>query len=126
MKRIVISVLFLSSLTPRFVLAQGFMPQTVGTSPIRAFDPTIDSVERSWVVVYRGDDSTDVETRGYAIATDAQGFIYVVGSADSDYVTIKYNPSGDLLWSARYNGPGNSLDRASSVAIDDSGDVIVT
>ena len=43
-----------------------------------------------------------------------------------DYVTIKYNTSGDSLWVARYNGPVVNNDKASSLAIDGSGNVYVT
>ena len=38
---------------------------------------------------------------------------------------IKYSSAGLPLWTNRYNGPGNSYDGATAVAVDHSGNVIV-
>jgi uncharacterized delta-60 repeat protein len=66
-----------------------------------------------------------------AIAADNGGNVYVTGqsygvSSQEDYLTIKYSPSGEKLWEARYNGPVNSFDIPHSIAVDNSGNVIVT
>jgi uncharacterized delta-60 repeat protein len=65
------------------------------------------------------------------IAVDNQGNVYVTGASDStgansDYITIKYDASGNELWVARYNGPGNSIDGANALAVDAAGNVYVT
>ncbi|KPL18366.1 MAG: hypothetical protein AMJ92_08270 [candidate division Zixibacteria bacterium SM23_81] len=66
-----------------------------------------------------------------ALAIDDWGYIYVTGeSYDSlttmDFTTIKYHPDGDTAWVRRYNGPENGEDRARAIAVDDSGNVVVT
>ena len=40
------------------------------------------------------------------------------GAGGSDYATIKYSPSGQRFWVARYNGLGDYTDEASDVAVD--------
>lgn len=80
-----------------------------------------------WVrrYIYHGKD------RAQAITVDDLGNIYITGkSYDSttynDYLTIKYNSSGDTMWVRRYNGPGNGSDEAAAIAVDDLGYVYVT
>jgi uncharacterized delta-60 repeat protein len=69
--------------------------------------------------------------KAYAIAVDDSNNVYVTGySYDSgtsgDFVTIKYYPNGDTAWVRRYDGPGDSTDYASAVAVDSVGNVYVT
>ena len=45
---------------------------------------------------------------------------------NADYATIKYDPHGNQLWVARYNGPRNGSDYANAVAIDSFGNIYVT
>ncbi len=81
-----------------------------------------------WVARYDGpDNGTDYAT---AIAIDS-GYVYVTGYSESsgtkqDYVTIKYNSLGDSVWVARYDGPDNSTDWTTAIAVDDSSNVYVT
>jgi hypothetical protein len=73
---------------------------------------------------YRGDDRA--ETLEYHL----DGYIYVAGSSyvvsNMDYLTLKYDTSGELLWEINYNSPHNKNDRATNMAIDSDGDIIVT
>jgi len=85
---------------------------------------------QQWVKRYSGPGNGWDEA--YAIAIDSSGNVYVTGESYGgsgtydDYATIKYNSSGVQQWVARYNGPGNSGDEASAIALDSSGNVYVT
>ena len=82
-----------------------------------------------WVARYNG--PTNYDDRARAIALDNSGNIYVTGGSrvsgtSYDYATVKYDSSGVEQWVERYNGPGDSLDYAYAIALDDSGNVYVT
>jgi len=84
-----------------------------------------------WVARFNG--SADLEDRARALALDDSGNVYVTGSCktgpgsrDYDYATIKYDSSGNELWVARYNGPGNADDGGQALALDAEGNVYVT
>jgi plastocyanin len=85
--------------------------------------------DTAWVRRYNGPaNSTDC---ALAIAVDDSGNVYVTGfsfgsGTSQDYATIKYYPNGDTAWVRRYNGPGDSTDWASTIAVDHSGNVYVT
>ncbi|MBM3323307.1 hypothetical protein FJY69_07510, partial [candidate division WOR-3 bacterium] len=85
--------------------------------------------ETAWVRTYSG------PTVGYdtalALTADAAGSVIVTGGSmgpenDYDYLTAKYDSSGGLLWTARYDGPDGSDDVATAVAVDRSGSIYVT
>jgi Beta-propeller repeat len=107
--------------------------QSVGAVAVQSVDyATIKyntSGTEEWVARYDGpDNSADFAS---AIAVDDSGNVYVTGgsigaSGTYDYATIKYDASGAELWVARYNGPGNLDDIATTIALDGSGNVYVT
>ncbi len=82
-----------------------------------------------WTARYHGlGDSYD---RAYALAVDDYGNIYVTGESfdtytSVDYATIKYNSSGDIEWTARYNGPDSAGDQARAIVLDNADNVYVT
>src|SRR3990172_5316236 len=70
-----------------------------------------------------------------AIAVDGNGNVYVTGyvamnnsgyTTTVDYATVKYDASGNQVWVARYNGPGNKQDKPTALAVDGNGNVYVT
>ena len=82
-----------------------------------------------WIAVF-GSGAMGNEN-GKKIALDKTGNIIVAGyttnrSGNEDYITVKYNSSGVIQWSKKYNGPGNGNDVINDAAIDTSGNIIVT
>ncbi|HEX4644257.1 MAG TPA: immunoglobulin domain-containing protein, partial [Verrucomicrobiae bacterium] len=83
-------------------------------------------IRQSWVARYNG--SANGPDTATATAADAQGNVYVTGYAQEqgsglDYVTLKYNAAGVLLWRAAYNGPAGQDDQATALALDSAGNV---
>ena len=82
-----------------------------------------------WVARYTSaEDSSDEPSQ---LAVDNLGNCYVTGRSrnpvsGSDYTTIKYDPSGNPLWTKNYDGPSSSDDNAHALALDSNGDVFVT
>lgn len=84
---------------------------------------------QQWLAFYDGPVSG--YDLGYDITVDTSGNTYVTGNSDQggtswDYLTIKYDDSGNKQWDMTYNGPGNSNDAAKAIAVDDSDNVFVT
>ena len=66
-----------------------------------------------------------------ALAVDGSNNVIVTGWSQEignshDYLTIQYSSAGVPLWTNRYDGPGNTDDIATAVAVDGSNSVIVT
>ena len=67
-----------------------------------------------------------------AFTTDDAGNIYITGQSwddERDFYTVKMDSLGNVLWTARYAGPGPFLfahDIAIDIALDSNGDVFVT
>ncbi len=73
---------------------------------------------QQWASVYNGSLSQSFD-QAQDIAVDNNGNVYVTGFTTvlqdfhtSDYLTLKYNSSGNLQWDKRYNGTGNDEDAA--------------
>jgi len=86
-------------------------------------------IQLEWASRYNGTGNSVDEA--LVVKADNSGNVYVTGfsfgsTSNKDYITIKYNPAGDTAWVRRYNGPGNSIDVATALAIDDMGNVYVT
>ena len=111
------------------VYVTGFSYVSGGTSSDYATIKYNSAGVQQWVARYNGPGNSG--DGAYSLAVDVSGNVYVTGESlgsgtSLDYATIKYNSSGVQQWVARYNGPGDSIDYASSLAVDGSGNVYVT
>jgi hypothetical protein len=95
-----------------------------------AVDPAIAATPQ-WTKTHNGPGNG--ADAGHGIALDATNNVYVTGERVSsgghlDYVTISYEPDGDLRWGPKvYDGPGaGGADVATAVALDGLGGVVVT
>ncbi|HEY6161423.1 MAG TPA: SBBP repeat-containing protein, partial [Bacteroidia bacterium] len=83
-----------------------------------------------WLKNYNGPGNATDEA--WDIALDNNGNVFVTGGSGGsgtgeDYATVKYDPvTGNQLAVVRYTFTGANLDRAQSLAIDNSGNVYVT
>ena len=93
--------------------------------------PAHAAVTEAWVQRYSNVASSTTDA-AVNVVRDAAGDIIVTGSTaggipGADMLTIKYSAAdGSVLWQQRYNGPANSDDRASALAVDGSRNVVVT
>jgi hypothetical protein len=81
-----------------------------------------------WAGRYGSPDHDDVPD---AICVDSSANVYVTGRSHGtgtgyDYATVKYDPSGNQLWAARYDGPANGDDEARSMVLDGAANICVT
>lgn len=84
-------------------------------------------VTQEWIATYSGTGT------GYNSpvknAIDKFGNLIVCGKTDigsTDYLILKYNTSGSLLWSRTYDGTAHSSDYLKDMILDDSGNIYVT
>ncbi|MBN8695453.1 MAG: SBBP repeat-containing protein [Bacteroidetes bacterium] len=86
---------------------------------------------QQWIQQYNGyENYHDFATE---VCVDGSGNVYITGTVSdsssvqgSDIITNKYNSSGTLQWSARYNGSGNFYDSGADIIVDASGNVYIT
>ncbi|UCE36446.1 MAG: SBBP repeat-containing protein [Thermoplasmata archaeon] len=86
-------------------------------------------VTEEWVAVYNGPGNGLDGANDLIIGPN--GNIYVTGmssdiSTGYDFDTVCYDPNGNVLWSARYDGKGDWGDEAFSITTDLIGNVYVT
>lgn len=84
-------------------------------------------VTQEWVATYNGIGTGYNSPTKNAI--DKFGNLIVCGKTDigsTDYLILKYNSSGSLLWSRTYDGTAHSSDYLKDMILDDSGNIYVT
>ncbi len=74
--------------------------------------------------------TVNVDTHNKILASDKYGDIYMTSgggvSPGSDYIVLKYNPNGDLLWEYRYRAASNASSRVYALWVDSSLNVYLT
>lgn len=85
---------------------------------------------QQWVRIYTGQGNFGLD-EAYAVTADASGNAYVTGfsfeaATGNDFVTIKYDSTGNPLWTRRFDGIASSDDGANAIALDSDGSVCVT
>lgn len=84
--------------------------------------------DTAWIRNFVGAGSAN--ERASSIAIGPSGNIYITGytmsSSAGDYMTIKYRPDGDTVWTRRYNGTGNGYDFSNWITVDNQDNVFIT
>jgi len=84
---------------------------------------------QQWIQRY---DNVKLIDEATGIGLDSAGNVYVTGRSEGngtglDYLTIKYDNAGKLIWRARYNNKDvNGADEAAAIAVDSAGNIYVT
>ena len=84
-----------------------------------------DSVDFGWIQEFGSNTlpSTDVLT---GMTTDASGNVYVTGNSDFEWLTMKYDASGTLVWSQTYSEAGITDTYGDGIQVDTAGNVYVS
>ncbi|HJY64773.1 MAG TPA: T9SS type A sorting domain-containing protein, partial [Ignavibacteria bacterium] len=84
----------------------------------------------NWVKKYNEGSGISTD-KAFGIVVDSDNRIYVSGEASNssqgkNYLTLKYNTSGNLQWSSVYDGPGHGDDYANAISLLSSSRIVVT
>ncbi|MEI6948749.1 SBBP repeat-containing protein [Paraflavisolibacter sp. H34] len=84
---------------------------------------------RQWVARFNGTGNGYDAAKGLAV--DASGNVHVAGNSwgqgsGPDFLSVKYGGDGTQKWVKRENGTGNGSDRPAALALDGSGNVLIT
>jgi len=103
----------------------GLGEQPPSTTGWQYSDLRTDSVDFGWMHEFGSNTmpSSDVLT---GLTTDPAGNVYVTGNSDFEWLTMKYDASGALVWSQTYTEPGITDTYGDDIAVDAAGNVYVS
>lgn len=83
----------------------------------------------AWSVLYNG--TANGIDQGITITTDSQNNVYVGGGSDHggihlEYITLKYNETGSLLWKAAYSNSATPEDFVYKIAVNSQQDIFIS
>ena len=92
---------------------------------------TLGQSTQEWVRFF---DQPDNRNKLYASVTDKEGNTYLTGASmilngnlsANDFLTLKYDKDGVLLWSSRFDSGDGGIDEANAITLDKEGNVYVT
>ncbi len=87
------------------------------------------SLTQQWATGFAG--TGENSDKFNALIRDVSGNIYAVGYTwrsgnGKDFLLVKFNATGDTLWTRTYDGTGNGNDELNDLTFDNTGNVIVT
>jgi len=92
------------------------------------YTPSGDSI---WVRTFNQTDN--IYPSSYSMILDETGNPYITGTttptgngSEMNYLTLKYNTTGEFQWFKIYNGSGNQMDQSTSICLDKKKNVYVT
>jgi len=84
--------------------------------------------DTAWVRTYSGPGK--YEDGAYDLGLDSSGNVYVTGysflGGYEDCITLKYDSTGQNVWTLRYDGPAHNGDVAYAMALDNSNNIYIT
>ncbi|MCB0728314.1 MAG: SBBP repeat-containing protein [Ignavibacteriae bacterium] len=110
------------------IYVAGYTLNSISNYDIALVKYNSDGIQQ-WVKILSG--SGNLDDVPYAINCDNSGNILVTGNTqitglNSNYITLKYNAAGDLLWERQYNNPIDRSDIPHYIKTDQAGNVYVT
>jgi uncharacterized delta-60 repeat protein len=87
------------------------------------------TLTQQWATSHAG--NGDNSDRFNAVIRDASGNLYAAGFTmrqgdGKDFLLVKFNSTGDTLWTRTYDGPANGNDELEALAFDNAGNIAVT
>jgi uncharacterized delta-60 repeat protein len=106
------------------VVAGYYKDLETGRYAIRAVRYDVDGYRLKGELTYK---SYNSDVKAWGLAVDSEGDVIITGETSEDggaALTMKYSPTGELLWAAKYTG-SEYKNRGNAVAVDPDGRVYV-